>query len=260
MYYWQCGFCVFQGGGCFMLCISIGALSPDAVFRDIRKYITLPGLIELRMDLIREISLPDLVSFIRDLDHAKEILVTVRRDNEDRQDASFRYDDEERWSVLREAVRLNVAYVDVEYGDRKKDIDDLKTDIREVASLTQIICSYHDFIKTPHLQELKRLWLACHKKGGKVVKIVTFARTMTDNLTILSFLSWIQKKKKAKVIAFCMGEKGRISRVAAPLFGSLYTFTAPDETSATAPGQIGAGDMEIFMKVLYRQELPHDLE
>ena len=237
-----------------MICISIGALSPDAVFHDIRRYIALPGLMELRMDRIQEISLPGLVSFIRGLDTAKEILVTVRRDSEGKEDVSFRYNDEERWSVLREAVRLNVAYVDVEYGDRKKDIDELKAEIRETASSTQIICSYHDFIKTPHLQELKRLWLACHKKGGNVVKIVTFARTVTDNLTLLSFLSWVQKKKKTKVVAFCMGEKGRISRIAAPLFGSLYTFTAPDETSSTAPGQIGADDMEVFMKVLYPQE------
>jgi len=244
----------YEGGDCFMICVSIGALSPDAVFHDIRRYIALPGLMELRMDRIQEISLPGLVSFIRGLDTAKEILVTVRRDSEGKEDVSFRYNDEERWSVLREAVRLNVAYVDVEYGDRKKDIDELKAEIRETASSTQIICSYHDFIKTPHLQELKRLWLACHKKGGNVVKIVTFARTVTDNLTLLSFLSWAQKKKKTKVVAFCMGEKGRISRIAAPLFGSLYTFTAPDETSSTAPGQIGADDMEVFMKVLYPQE------
>jgi len=249
-----------EGGDCFMICISIGALLPGAVFHDIRKYITLPGLMELRMDRIQEISLPDLVSFIRSLDPAKEILVTVRRDSQGKQDAFPRYDDEERWSVLREAVRLNVAYVDVEYGDKRKNISELKAEIRETASSTQIICSYHDFIKTPHLQELKRLWLACHKKGGNVVKIVTFARTMADNLTLFSFLSWVQKKKKAKVITFCMGEKGRISRIGAPLFGSLYTFTAPDETCPTAPGQIGADDMEVFMKVLCPQVLSHSLK
>ena len=234
-----------------MICVSIGALSPDAVFHDIRQYISLPGLMELRMDRIREISLPDLVRFIRDLDPAKEILVTMRRDTEEGQNASSRHDDAERWSVLHEAARLNVTYVDVEYDDKKRNIDNLTTEIRETASATQIICSHHDFVKTPRLQELKRLWLAGHKKGGQVVKIVTFAKTMADNLTMLSFLSWTQKKrKKTKVIAFCMGEKGRISRVAAPLFGSLYTFTAPDESSSTAPGQIGAEEMKIFLKVL----------
>ena len=239
-----------------MVCISIGALSSDLAFHYIQKYITLPGLMELRMDRLRKIPLSDLVSFIRDLDPAKEILVTVRRSGGDKQDTYPSYDEEKRWSVLREAARLNVSYVDVEYGDRKKDIDALKAEIRETASSTRIICSYHDFVKTPHLQELKRLWLAGHKKGGNIVKIVTFARTMADNLTLLAFLSWTQKKKKTKVIAFCMGEKGRISRIAAPLFGSLFTFTAPDEASSTAPGQIGADDMENFMKILYPQELP----
>ena len=233
-----------------MICVSIGALSPETVFNDIRNHVARPGLIELRMDRIREISLSDLVSFIRSLDAAKEILVTVRQDYGGEKDGSLRRDGEERWSVLREAVRLNVAYVDVEYGDRKKDIDALKAEIRETASSTEIICSYHDFGKTPPLQELKRLWLACHKKGGNVVKLVTFAGTTDDNLIILSFLAWARKKKKAKVIAFCMGEKGRISRVAAPLFGSLYTFAATGEGASTAPGQIIADDMEVFMKVL----------
>ena len=40
------------------------------------------------------------------------------------------------------------------------------------------------------------------------------------------------------LIAFCMGEQGKLSRIITLLLGGYMTYAAPDEQQATAPGQL----------------------
>jgi 3-dehydroquinate dehydratase type I len=75
------------------------------------------------------------------------------------------------------------------------------------------------------------------------VKLVTFANDITDNLVILS-LPQEALNLGIDIISFCMGEKGIISRVLCPLFGSYLTYAALERS--TAPGQI---DLEVMRKI-----------
>jgi len=82
--------------------------------------------------------------------------------------------------------------------------------------------------------------------GCDIAKIITFAKTPRDVLTILDFLTQVPDSVAVPVIAFTMGEAGRLSRIAAPLFGSPIVYAAADE--ATAPGQF---DIETTKRLLH---------
>ena len=82
--------------------------------------------------------------------------------------------------------------------------------------------------------------------GCDIAKIVTFARTPRDALTVLDFLAQVPDSVAVPVIAFAMGEAGRLSRIAAPIFGSPIVYAAAGE--ATAPGQF---DVETTRRLLH---------
>jgi 3-dehydroquinate dehydratase type I len=67
-----------------------------------------------------------------------------------------------------------------------------------------------------------------------------------DNLEVLRLIPYA-RQKGVKVIAFCMGEKGKISRIVAPLLGSYLTYAAWSKGKEAAPGQMTIKEMmEIF--------------
>ena len=72
-------------------------------------------------------------------------------------------------------------------------------------ALTRIIVSWHDTSKTPSLAKLKEIFLACVKTGADLVKIVPYARKMSDNLKVLSLIAYA-KAQNRDIIAMCMGD------------------------------------------------------
>jgi 3-dehydroquinate dehydratase type I len=53
-----------------------------------------------------------------------------------------------------------------------------------------------------------------------------------------------------EIIAFCMGEKGGLSRIAAPLLGSYLSYASLEKGAESAPGQFTAAEMKRILKVL----------
>ena len=60
--------------------------------------------------------------------------------------------------------------------------------------------------------------------GASVCKIVTTAKKIEDNLAVLNFVSAMSSK--AKLVCFCMGEQGKVSRLLSPMFGAFFTFAS----------------------------------
>ena len=82
-----------------------------------------------------------------------------------------------------------------------------------------------------------------------VVKIVPFARSWEDNLSILSLIPYA-KERNQKIVAFCMGEKGKISRIFSPFLGAAWTYASLNRSRASASGQLTVGEMrEIWEKM-----------
>ncbi|UCB47664.1 MAG: type I 3-dehydroquinate dehydratase, partial [Deltaproteobacteria bacterium] len=79
--------------------------------------------------------------------------------------------------------------------------------------------------------------------------IVTHARTMTDNLRVLDLIPQAQEKG-IKIIAFCMGPFGRISRIFSHLIGGYMTFASLEGGEESADGQISVVEMKRILEML----------
>ena len=62
------------------------------------------------------------------------------------------------------------------------------------------------------------------------------------------------QKKGLKIIAFCMGEQGKISRVMAPLLGSYLTYASLNKGEESAPGQLTVKEIKEVFRILKIKE------
>jgi len=221
------------------ICIPIMAENVESALRKMKRAFPVADILELRIDRIGDVNLKRL------LERKKEnILVTNRRKEEG---GGFAGKEMERVALLREAASLGTGYVDIEAGTDVALIHELKEAIRKSGQGTRLIVSHHDLRRTPGTRSLRKKLDECAAAGADIVKIVTSARAMEDNLRVLSLIS-AGRKKGVVVIAFCMGEMGRVSRVMAPLFGSFLTFASLDKGEESAPGQFTAEEMRKILK------------
>ncbi|MGO9136511.1 MAG: shikimate dehydrogenase [Syntrophales bacterium] len=231
-----------------MICIPITGYSEEEAMLQIEMSLSRAHLLELRMDLING-DLRTLMERCRSSRRPVKILVTNRR-----RESSASGDmpgEGERIAVLKEAVHLGADYVDVELYTPEA----LRKDVLAAASThdnrTRVIISHHDFSKTPSLKTLKSIFHDCVECGASVAKIVTLAKSPEDNLTVLSLIPYARDRKN-DIIAFCMGEQGRESRIMAPLLGSYFSFASLKDGLASAPGQLTVSEMEDVLNLAGR--------
>ena len=150
------------------------------------------------------------------------------------------------------AIEAGARYVDVEIEAQKQ----MSKRVRQAAheNGTIFIRSYHDFEGTDSLEALKAIVEKCVYHGADMVKIVTLAQSEADIDKILALYQWCREEKASGnerigalsdggLIAFCMGEEGRSSRLDSLKFGAPYTYAALTEEEAAAPGQWATAPM-----------------
>ena len=142
---------------------------------------------------------------------------------------------------LAKAVEAGAAYIDLEMEAPAPMSKRLRKAALENGTI--VIRSYHDFTGTPSREKLAETAAQCREFGAEVVKIVTTAQCEADVQTVLSLYEDFDR-----LIAFCMGEAGRQSRLDCLAKGAPYTYAAFTEDEATAPGQWTTASME---KALY---------
>lgn len=137
---------------------------------------------------------------------------------------------------LEKIAKNQVDFFDFDLDTSSKKIKKIKED----HPAGKIIISYHDFKKTPSFEDITKKFKEMKKGKPEIIKIVTTAKTSKDCLTIFNFLEKNTKTKveSPKLIAFCMGEKGKITRVAGHLFGNYLMYATLREGKKTAPGQM----------------------
>ncbi|HOO90410.1 MAG TPA: type I 3-dehydroquinate dehydratase [Syntrophales bacterium] len=226
-----------------MICIPIVAKTNEEALTRMDAAFLLSDLVELRVDRIEGANLKELLS-------AKKgpVLVTARRKKEG---GNFRGSETQRIALLREAVRLKADFVDVELSTTAILVDTVREEIRKEGDKTKLIISHHDFNRTPPYRTLQGICDLCLARGADIVKIATFADSLEANLRILHLIGWAQRGGHP-IISLCMGEKGTISRVMAPLFGSYLSFASLDEGQESAPGQLTAVEMHQILRILER--------
>jgi 3-dehydroquinate dehydratase type I len=144
----------------------------------------------------------------------------------------------ERQQTLLKAAKSGFEYVDIDLSSPK-----YKETISQLKLLgAKPIVSYHKFDGALNVSAMAAVLDEELESGAFVCKIVTTAKQIEDNLPVLSFVSFASSK--AKLVCFCMGEHGRVSRVLSPLFGAFFTFASLEEGSATAAGQMSINEMK----------------
>ena len=153
---------------------------------------------------------------------------------------------------LCKAIETGARYVDVEIEAPKQ----MSKRVRNVAheNGTVFIRSFHDFEGTDSLEALKAVVEKCCYHGADIVKVVTMAHSQADVDRVLALYDWskgmsvsenekIASLAEGGLIAFCMGDAGRQSRLDCLRMGAPYTYAALSEDEAAAPGQWDAAEM-----------------
>jgi len=150
----------------------------------------------------------------------------------------------ERQKILMDAAKNGFEYVDVELSTPK--LKNIISDLREMGA--KPIVSFHDFNKTPNSTQLNKILKEEIASGADICKIVTTARFVEDNLTVLDFVS--KACKNARIVCFCMGELGKPSRLLSPVFGAFFTLASLESERKTAPGQLTIREMRSAYEAL----------
>ena len=226
-----------------MICIPIVAKTNDEALKKMEESIPVSDAVELRIDFIEDVNLKKLLSPKR-----CTTIVTARKMDEG---GFFRGTERARLSLLLEAVKMGVDHIDIELSTDDSLIEELRKEIEKCGNQTKLIISYHNFDCTPPVKVLQEIFRDGVRRGAHIVKIVTYASKMEDNLTILHLADHVSKRER-KIIAFCMGEKGKVSRAMAPFFGSHMSFAALEKGHESAPGQLTVEEMRTIGRILQK--------
>jgi len=236
------------------LCVPITAPSREGALRAIEEAAAAADMVELRMDAIGDVPLSSLLRKAKGVASPPAVVVTNRLWSEGGlrpipNGESFEASERRRVGVLIEAVERGVEFVDVELATDERLRDSLREAIARRGFRTALMVSRHDFRRTPPLPRLKEILDRCGEAGASIAKIVTTAARPEDNLRILELIVHARRREN-RIVAFCMGGAGRVSRLAAPLMGAEFGFACLREDEGSATGQLTVRQMRQGMKML----------
>ena len=219
------------------ICTPVTGNTLNKFLTNLKKIQEVSSFIELRVDFINNFNL-DQIEIIQKNTHKKAIF-TCRVNNEG---GHFKGSEAERIDIIQKALELGFDYVDIELSAINK------IDLKNKAKKTQIICSYHDFQKTPSYERLQEIAAKISKnKKCDIVKIVAMVKKETDNQKLFRLLT--NKDPKQKMITLGMGELGKVTRILSPFLGGYLTFASVGG-AGSAPGQVDFGELEgIYKKI-----------
>ncbi len=182
-------------------------------------------VIELRLDYLSEVN-PSAIAQLRQ-QITLPVIFTLRKVS---QGGKCTMPEQQRLFVIQQLAMLLPDYLDLEYDVPVEFANIIHSDYPAI----QLIRSYHDFSQTP--EDLPALFNSLQHPSFASIKIATHANTPSDALRLLIFIQTITRKHQVTGIA--MGEYGQVSRIIAPVVGSLFTYGSVDDDVSAAPGQL----------------------
>ena len=213
----------------FKTCVSIAEKTPNKVNQVLKIALKKSDYAEIRFDFLKIEQIPTTLNLIKK--NLNKTVCTLRSKNEGGQ---FEGSEKERIRILKLIAEYNPFLLDVEFNTLQKNSEltkYLKT------TKTKILVSWHDFKKTPNSTELKKK-LTSMGKFSQNIKIVSTAKSTDDSTRMLELYS---KKGKRNLIAFSMGDNGRISRILCLYLGSPFTYVSLGKP--VAPGQFSVDEV-----------------
>jgi len=214
----------------YKTCVSIAESKPKKLIQTLNKALKNSDYAEIRFDFLK----PQDVPVALDLSKKKlnRCICTLRPVLEG---GKFSGDEKERVSILKLISEYNPFLLDVEFNTLKKNAS-LNSYIKKTK--TKILVSWHDFKKTPDILFMSKK-LTQMAKFSNYVKIVTNAKSVSDSSKVLSLYA---KTTRVNLIAFSMGDFGKISRILCLYLGSPFTYVSLGKP--IAPGQFSLKEIQ----------------
>ncbi len=217
-------------------CVTLAESSPSKLRSLLTKALKRSDYAELRFDFMVPVKVPAALHLVKkDL---KKCICTLRPKTEG---GKFPGSEKTRIAILKLIAEYNPHLLDVEFDTIRKD-KDLEQYLKRTK--TSLLVSWHDFKKTPEENLLKKKFIQM-SKFSKNVKIVTTAKVIGDSVKVLSLYKNLPKNHN--LVAFAMGDHGRMSRILCTQFGSPYTYVSLDKP--VAPGQFSLDEIKSIFKL-----------
>ena len=197
----------------------------------------LADIVEIRLDVMETFSLNEIIGSA-----PRPVIVTYRTKREGGQGGA---DYGTTIQYLIDAVRAGADFVDVEYSLPL----DYRSRVFQSVKSSKLIISTHLLYETSSQEKLEDIFKKMAATGADVVKIVTHAKEPEDNLRVLELIP-MARNLHIKIIAFCVGPLGRISRIACHLLGGYLTFASLETGQESASGQIPVKEIRKILEVL----------
>jgi len=213
----------------YKTCASVAEKTPKRVKQTLAKALKKSDYAEIRFDFLNPNLVPDALQQIKkDL---RKCVCTLRPVSEG---GKFSGSEKNRISIMKLIAEYNPFLLDIEFNTLIKN-KNLRRYLKSTG--TDILLSWHNFKQTPDTSVLKKK-LAQMKKFSNNIKIVTMAKSVNDATRVLS----LYKNNNTKLIAFSMGNYGRISRILCLFLGSPYTYVSLGKP--VAPGQFSVDEVK----------------
>jgi 3-dehydroquinate dehydratase-1 len=165
----------------------------------------------------------------------KEIIATYREDSSKASN--------HKMDQLKAAIELGAKYIDIEIELDEKQQEELIIHAKGYG--VKVIISYHNYEKTPRIEELKEIISKARQKGADLVKIATKVNFRNDCLTLFNLY-----EGEENLIAFGMGDDAKFTRVTALFLGSPFTYIYFLSQNKTAEGQLSYKEFDLMVKNL----------
>jgi len=214
----------------YKTCVSIAEKTPRRLKQVVKKALKKSDYVELRFDFLKPEKVPEALELVKS--DLKKSVCTLRPKSEG---GKFSGTEKERIAILKLIAEYNPFLLDIEFNSLKKNkslVNYLKK------TKTPMLVSWHDFKKTPPVSSLNKM-LNQMAKFSENIKIVTSAKKAEDPAHVLSLYARVSK---INLIAFAMGDFGRISRILCLYLGSPFTYVSLGK--AIAPGQFNLTEVK----------------
>lgn len=185
-------------------------------------------LLELRFDLMSP--MPSSLNGFGSIHIPK--IATLRNQA---QGGHYNGSEKDRLVFFQSAIKAGFHLIDLEFGSplwdrREKELKD-----------AHLICSYHDFEKTPKPGVILELMIKASSRAA-IPKVAFNVKAIADLLSIIDAARMFSSTEKEFVV-IGMGELGEITRVCADRIGCAFAYASLEKGKEAAPGQVDLDTM-----------------
>jgi 3-dehydroquinate dehydratase type I len=210
-----------------MICVSIAEKTPEENVKALKDI----DFAEIRIDRMDRPQIPGIKKIFSQ--HTR-LIATCR---------PGKISDQKRQTLLTTAISAGAAYVDIGLGTDKG----IKKAILKKARSAgcKVIVSYHNFKTTPDETKLRDIIEECFVSGADIAKIACMVHSDRENIILLGLLL-----DSRPLLVIGMGEKGKVTRIAAPILGSPFTYASLSSGRETAEGQLDKINLEKIFQII----------